>query len=122
MGSNGITLTKKQREQVSEIAHKILNGAMLSEQEFVIAWQQGVYDLKYSELAEGYEALKASYYESPTKRGYLCNKHRSSYISETEMCGWGIHYDDTDLMYLTTENRGYLAGMFHAYGIVAPES
>lgn len=129
MEDKGLKLTKAQSEQVGEITAKVINGWMLTKHEFIIALQQGLYEFPVSKADEAYESLKASHYNSPTRQGYLCSKHRNQTLEETTsedglkhrtLCGWGIHYDDTELQYLTEENRGYLVDMCHHYGIVIP--
>jgi hypothetical protein len=94
------------------VASKVMSGQLLSRAEFQVAQILGIYDIEAK-----YDDLKASFFESPSKSGYLCGKHRTRRISKRITCGYGLHLDEIDQRYLTPENREYLS----ACGIRIPE-
>ena len=120
-------LNRKEREMRATVARKIFEGRLLTESEFVIAWEAGIYDVKFSDMEVFYASLKASHYKSPTLEGYLCAKHKTPDLGKGMFCGFGIHADQLDPKYLTEENKDYLgylikpeAETFTQWGIKYP--
>ena len=109
------TLNRKEKEMRATVARKITYGELLTEADFVIAWEAGFYpQCSFNDREEFYKTLKASHYKSPALQGYMCRKHPLGTIRKATkeqsglLCGFGIHADRVQMEYLTPENMEYL--------------
>lgn len=94
-----------------EVASKILEGKLITEEEFVEARVSGIYKPHLS-----YDDLKATYYQDHKRQGYICSKHENP-INKGENgvewhCGFGLHVPDLRLGNLTYGNIGFLVMAF----------
>ncbi len=93
-----------------EVSIKIIEGVMLTEDEFKLAKAELFYKPSLT-----YEDLKASYYEDDKRYGYICTRHETG-ITKDELgemhCGFGLHIPDLVLKNLTHANLGLLVRVF----------
>ncbi len=105
------------RNKASEVSYKILNGDMLTLEEFKLSINKGYFESTNppkndGDWAKAYLVLCGQHYNSPKRRGWICGQHPKRHISENEFCAWGIHLDEIEPQYLTRENRRYLKRKF----------
>lgn len=108
--------------KASEVAYKIINGEMLTIDEFKIALNKGYFQgtptpKNETEWAKAYLTFTGQHYETPEYRAWICGKHPSSNLGKDidgyeHICAWGIHLDKLERKYLTTENMRYLKRHF----------
>lgn len=109
-----------------EVACKIFSGQKLSFAEYKLALEVGFYkcdplpndDADYARL---YLYYLGSYYDSPTRTGYICDKHLTKTLKteptpgggiSRRMCAWGIHADELERDYLSKDNWRFLRHRF----------
>jgi hypothetical protein len=104
------------KELETEIAMKIFNGQRLTKEEFEIVKGAKIYDQRLT-----FESLDSTFYDSPTKQGWLCLDKKTGKIksgiskvkmnpdgSKTEViCIWGIHREDIQPEFLRPEQKKY---------------
>ncbi len=103
--------------KASETAYKILNGIMITIDEFKIAISKGYFKLDSipkndNEWAKAYLVLCGQHYETPQHQAWICGEHPSRNLKDNHICCWGIHLDELEKKYLTKDNIRYLKRHF----------
>jgi hypothetical protein len=108
-------MAQKQRS-VNETASKILNGERLTREEFEVAKGAGYYNQKLD-----FETLDSTFYDSPTRKGWLCLNPKTGKIRSERtkskknpdgtrsfsVCLFGIHREDIKPEFLRPEQKRY---------------